>query len=85
MSQTFLTEILAKFKERFPPAPDLQSSKLLLTSTEIIAMIEEFGIEEDIQKPTIISELQRLGYTYEPIEYNEKIHMKWLISSSSRS
>jgi hypothetical protein len=61
---------------------DLKSAVLQLTSSEIIDMIEEFGIEEDIPKPTIISELQRLGYTYEPIEYNEKIQMKWLIGST---
>lgn len=77
MSHADLMEILETFKKKFPPSESVKDS-LNLSTEEITKMILDFHPGIEIPPEGLFKILKELGYTYEPIEDHEEVHLFWL-------
>jgi len=79
ISNEEFNELFQKFKIKFPPASNLKEAELRLTTKEILDMITDFTLDEEFPVKPLFNSLKESGYKYEPIEYNDKVTIYWLI------
>ena len=83
MSHTEITfdEIFSAFKEKFPPAPDLDHATLRMTIGNVAQTILSLSdIEIEFPEIGLANWMKGQGYNYEPLEENGRICFYWLIS-----
>lgn len=74
-----LNRYIQKLKESFPPADDYKTSSMLLTTLNVIEMINEFDPTIIFTDTDIVKLLQEAGYQSKAVEIDDEIKFVWLM------
>ena len=85
MSRTDFEEIFQAFQTKFPPVESEKDAILKLTTQEIIEMLTDFCPEIELPRQGITRFMTERGYTYCPLEVNERVKYFWLIGKDPGS
>ncbi len=85
MSHIDFEGIFESFHTKFPPVQLLQDATLKLTTQEILEMIQDFFPDITFPEGGITRFMIDRGYSYAPIEINERVRFYWLIGQGPES